>query len=235
MSQLLAKCDQSYPLVHPELVEAVIVPAQDWSADGCTAQLREISPNSAKFLVQGPPELSTLCRVRLVSSKLTRVLEIPALLDWVRPNPAGDWLVECEFHPPLSAELFAELLNSGLLERRSSARIQTRIPVQVQWLPGKGRVAGIVRDLSQGGLCLCLVTQQAPPQTRDVSVIVKTARGELALALKVRWSLDVGPDYLIGCQFIHSGDFSVLRKLQPLPHDQRQGHSRDGRSGDDRK
>jgi hypothetical protein len=234
MSTLLPKCDRSFPLVHPELVEATILTGGDDSSEGCTAELQEISPGSAKLLLQGPPELSTRCRIRISSSKLKQTVEVPAQLDWVRPNPAGDWLVECEFQPRISQTLFADLLASGLLERRSAVRLQTRIPVQVQWIPGVVRVSGIVRDLSEGGLCLCLVTREAPPKTRDVTVIANTSKGEEALALRIRWSLQVGRDYLIGCQFIHGEDFEVLRKLQPTAREHLHEHSRGGKPANER-
>jgi hypothetical protein len=232
MSTLLTNCDRSYPIVHSERVEAAILSGEGESTNLCVAELREISPASAKLLVQGPPELSTRCRVRLSSSKLSETLEIPAQIDWVRPNPAGDWLIECEFRPHMSEAAFGKLLASGLLERRSAVRHQTRIPVQVQWLPGQARVSGIVRNLSEGGLCLCLVTREAPPETRDVCMTVNTARGEVPLALKIRWSLEVGLDYLIGCQFTCSEDFDVLRKLQPV-REYLHEHSRAGKPARD--
>ena len=234
MSTLLTKCDRSYPLVHPELVEATIVPSDGESTVGCVAQLCEISPSSAKLVVQGPPELSMHCCVRLVSSKLEEALEISAQIDWVRPNPAGEWLVECEFQPRMSEAAFARLLASGLLERRAAVRYQTRIPVQVQWLPGNARVSGIVRNLSEGGLCLCLVTREAPPDTRDVCLIATTALEEVPLPLKIRWSLQVGPEYLIGCQFVHGKDFETLRKLQPV-REYLHEHSRAGKPARDRR
>lgn len=235
MSLLLAKCDRSFPLVHCELVEATILPGERETSAGCVAQLREISPGSAKLLVQGPPALSTHCRIRLVSSTLKQPLVMPAQLDWVRPNPAGDWLVECEFRPRISEVMFAELLASGLLERRSSVRYQTRIPVCVQWLPGQTRVSGIVRDLSEGGLCLCLVTKEAPPETRDVRVTAMTTQGEVSLGLKIRWSLQVDGDYLIGCQFLHGDDFAALRKLQPTAREHFDEYSRAGKPASDRR
>ncbi len=228
MSTLLAKCDRSYPLVRGELVEALILPDSGDSTACCAAQLQEISVGSAKLVLQGPPELSTRCRLRLSSPKLKQPLELAAQIDWVRPNSAGDWLVECEFQPRLSDAAFAQLLTSGLLERRSAVRYQTRIPIDIQWLPGERRVPGLVRDLSEGGLCLCLVTKEAPPETRDLRVIVATSGGETALELKIRWSLAVGPDFLIGCQFIRSEDFEVLRKLQPA-REYLYEHSRGGR------
>jgi hypothetical protein len=234
MPTLSTKCDRSYSLLHPELVEARILSGEADSGEGCTAELREISPDSAKFLLQGPPQLSTRCRIRLCSSRLKQTLEIPAQLDWARPNSAGDWLVECEFQPPISEASFADLLASGLLERRAAVRMQTRIPVQVQWLTGGAWVSGIVRDLSEGGLCLCLVTREAPLAARDVSVIAGTSKGEVTLGLRIRWSLQVGCDYLIGCQFVHTEDFEVLRRLQPTARDHLHEHSRGGKPANER-
>jgi PilZ domain len=234
MSTLLTRCDRSYPLVHPKLVAAMILPIAAEAAEGCVAELCEISPAGAKLLVQGPPELASACRVRLESSKLREPLEFPGEIDWARPNPAGDWLVECEFQPRLSDAQFAELLASGLLERRSAVRYPTRIPVQVQWMPGQPRVCGIVRDLSEGGLCLCLVTKEAPPATRDVCVVAPTPQGEVLFEVRIRWTLCVGSNHLIGCQFAHPSDFALLRKLQPTAKEYLHEHSRAGKPSRDR-
>jgi hypothetical protein len=222
MSMLQTKCDRSYPLVSAKLVTAVILPSAGDACEGCPAELQEISQGSAKLLVNGPPELWTYCRIRLSSANLERPLELPAQLDWARPNPAGDWLVECEFQPRLTSDQFARLLSSGLLERRSAVRLPTRIPVEVQC--GPKRVPGIVRDLSEGGLCLCLVTRESPPRTRDVTVIANTPRGEVGLGVKVRWTLQVGEEYLIGCQFRDGTDFDLLRGSQTKDSVERQNH-----------
>jgi hypothetical protein len=207
-------CDRSFPLTHPELVVAELRPLDphDTSPD-VPAELREISASSAKLLVAGPPALPSTCRLRLVSSKLMRTLEIPSEIGWARPNPAGDWLVECEFNTRLSDAVFNEIAASGLLERRSAVRFQTRIPVGVEWTAGQQRIPGIVRDLSEGGLCL--MTSQPPQPLRVVHVILTSPDTEHVLRLKVRWSLAVGSNHLIGCQFIRGEDFYLLRKIQP--------------------
>jgi hypothetical protein len=209
MSTIATRCDRSFPLVHPELVEATILPLDE--TGGCTAQLREISPSSAKLLVAGPPELPCRCRLRLTSSKLDRPFEVAAEIGWARPNPAGDWLVECEFLSRLDEREFARLLDSGLLERRSAVRFQTRIAVGVRWQPDDPRTFGIIRDLSEGGLCL--LTRETPRRTRNVCVMAATPQGEVSIGLKIRWSLAVGPNHLIGCQFVNRDDFHTLRKL----------------------
>ncbi len=213
MSTSSTKCDRSYPLVHPELVETLILPCDDEAIDVCAADLREISPSSAKLLVAGPPALPCRCRLRLVSSRLMRTFEVEAEIAWARPNLAGDWLIECEFLSRLGERQFKELLGSGLLERRSAVRYQTRIEVQVQLAVGQPRRPAIIRDLSEGGLCL--VTTEPPRHTRHVVVSVNTPQGETHIRLKTRWSLAAGPNHLIGCQFIDGEDFDLLRKLQP--------------------
>jgi hypothetical protein len=213
MSTAYTRCDRSFPLVHPELVDAAIVPIGEEAAERCPAELREISPSSAKLLVDGPPKLPCRCSVSLNSSKLAQSLNVPAEIDWVRPNPAGDWLVECAFERRMSEAAFGELLASGLLERRSSVRYQTRINVGVQWGPAQPRFEGIVRDLSEGGLCL--MTACPPQNTRDVYVILDTPQGEVPIRLKIRWTLCIGPNHLIGCQFVDDGDFGLLRRLPP--------------------
>jgi hypothetical protein len=213
MALIQITCDRSYPVVHPEMVDAIVHPEPpSCEAEPFAVELREISPASAKLLMAGPPQLPSRCRLRLNSSKLVRALELPAEIGWARPNLAGDWLVECEFAARIGEPRFDELLGSGLLERRSAVRYQTRIPVAVEWTLGENRVAGLVRDLSEGGLCLMT---SLPPEGRVVYVLATTQHGEAVLQLKVRWSLSVGENHLIGCQFIRGEDFYLLRNLQP--------------------
>ncbi len=234
MMNLSTKCDRSFPLVHPELVEATMLSHSDGeSLVRCAAELREISPASAKLLVSGPPELPCRCWLRLVSSKLMRTVEIPAEIGWARPNPAGDWLVECEFETRLSDAEFSEFLVSGLLERRSAVRFRTRINVAVRWSPADAQTPALVRDLSEGGLCL--MTSHPPKKTREVLVRATTSSGEVTLQLKVRWSLRVGPNFLIGCQFIHRRDFHLLRNLQSNNPAHLTEHSRASRPRDERR
>jgi hypothetical protein len=159
-------------------------------------------------------------------------MEIPAEIGWARPNPAGNWLVECEFLARLSDAEFSELASSGLLERRSAVRFQTRINVDVEWQPEGGRLPGIVRDLSEGGLCL--MTSQPPVQSRDVHVIARVSSDEVRIRLKTRWSLSVGENHLVGCQFTSGRDFHFLRTLQPASNEQFTEYSRGGKPLHDR-
>ncbi len=228
---LQTTCDRSYPLVHPEMVDAQLIPeAAGGALTPYAVELREISPASAKLLMAGPPQLPSQCRLRLNSSKLVRTLELSAEIGWARPNLAGDWLVECEYRSRMSEAQFNEVLLSGLLERRSAVRYQTRIPVGVEWTPGEKRLVGLVRDLSEGGLCL--LTSMPPERSRIVHVIAATPQGEAPLRLKVRWSLAVGENHLVGCQFIRGEDFYLLRNLQPTAQPQFDEYSRALRPGD---
>lgn len=224
MALMQTTCDRSYPLVHPELIDAMVYPEPASSDEPpFSVELREISQASAKLLMAGPPQLPSRCRLRLNSSKLGRPLELPAEIGWARPNLAGDWLVECEFLNRISDARFGEVLDSGLLERRSAVRYQTRIPVHVEWTLGVNRLTGLVRDLSEGGLCLMT---SLPPEGRVVHVIAPTQQGEAVLKLKVRWSLGVGNNHLVGCQFIRGEDFYLLRNLQPTSQPLFNEHSR---------
>ena len=232
MATLYSKCDRSYPLLHPELVDTTILPCEPETTQACAAELREISPLSAKLLVQGLPNLPAHCVIQLKSLKFMQTLRIPAEIDWARPNPAGDWLVECGFDAPMAEASFNELLAIGLLERRSSVRHQTRIPVEVQSAPGLHRLPGIIRDVSEGGLCL--MTSEAPKTTRDVYISTLIGHDEVTLKLKVRWSLCVGPNHLIGCQFVDGQDYHLLRKMQPAYQEGLTEHSRASKPAGDR-
>ena len=209
-------CDRSYPLVHPELVEAVLFPYDAELTGGCLpAELREISPASAKLLVAGPPKLPSRCRLRLVSSKLMRTLEIPAEIGWARPNPAGDWLVECEFSQRTDRmRQFAELAVQRL------ARTTLRGALSNPHCRG-GRMDPGARPRSRHRARS--FRRWAMPDDQPAAAAIperachraRRQQGEAILRLKVRWSLSVGQNHLIGCQFIRGEDFFLLRKLQP--------------------
>ncbi|HEX3727286.1 MAG TPA: PilZ domain-containing protein, partial [Pirellulales bacterium] len=73
-------------------------------------------------------------------------------------------------------------------------------------------------NISEGGLC-CLTTSCPPESTREVCIFASLDEAEMRIPLKVRWSMPAGTEYFIGCQFVRSTDFAVLRKLQSLHSD----------------
>lgn len=203
--------ERCYKLVNPELVQAAILRRDPQSAESIVAELREIAPSGAKLLVTGPPELRYQCRISLKSHRLKHPLLLPAEIHWARPNPAGDWLLGCRFDAPLSDATLEEWITSGVLNRRSSVRERSRIPVQVQMQPGKPRLPAVVSDFSEGGLCL--TTSDTRHGTRHVCLFALILGREVRVPLKIRWTLSVGPNRFIGCQFMRPMDYESLCKL----------------------
>ncbi len=202
-----------YAVVNPELVHAAILPRDPQSPGTIFSELRELAASAAILLVTGPPELRYQCRVLLKSHRFRPTLLLPAEIHWARPNPAGDWLLGCRFDAPIDEAVFREVIESGVLNRRSSVRERSRIPAQVQLQPGKGRVTAIISDFSEGGLCLTLPGTVVPECNRHVCVYGVVDGEEVRIPLKLRWSLSVGPNRMVGCQFMRQADYPVLRKL----------------------
>lgn len=200
-----------YTLVNPELVQVKIAFDETVSAAGVAAELREISKTDVKLLVMGPPELELECRIMLTSHRFKSALEMPAEVYWARPNPAGDWLLGCHLATPLSDEKIEELINSGVLNRRSSVRQRSQIPVHAQLQAGRPRLAAVVSDFSEGGLCLTV--PEDLPSTRHVCVFGSVHGQEARIPLKIRWTLSVDPKRLIGCEFMRPADYQILRKM----------------------
>jgi hypothetical protein len=211
MSQSTDRRRPCYALVNVELVQAAILPMDPHSVDSIPAELREISQVGAKLLIAGPPELRYECRISLASHRLKPALLLPAEIHWARPNPAGDWLLGCHFEAPLDDGLFQRWVDSGVLNRRKSVRERSRIYVGVQLQAGKPRLPAIVSDFSEGGLCL--ITSEAPKNTREVCVFGSLLGQEVCVPLKVRWNLSVGPRQMVGCEFAQSTDYHVLRRM----------------------
>jgi PilZ domain-containing protein len=214
MTSQRARRGRYYTVIAPKLIRAAIFPKDPRQTECYFAELKEISKTGAKLLVTGLPALQRECRISLASPKFQGVLVIPAEVHWVRPNPAGDWMLGCGIDPPLSDESFQALVDSGLLARRSVPREPARIPVQVQWQPGAPPLPAVVRDISTGGLCV--TTRQAPVTTNHACLLASEPGSEIRIPVKVRWSRQAGLDYFVGCQFIQPSDFAVLLKLQPV-------------------
>lgn len=213
MANLTAHQQRRYCIANSQWVQAAILPRDAKLAGNIPAQLREISQVTAIVLVSGPPELRYQCRVQLDSPRFRPSLMLPAEIHWARPNPAGDWLLGCRFDAPIDDAEFREVVESGVLNRRSSVRERTRIPVQVQLQPSKNRAAATVSDFSEGGICLTLSGSSAAESTRHLCIYGVIEGQEVRMALKIRWSLSVGPNRLVGCQFARDSDYLVLRKL----------------------
>lgn len=213
MANLTANQQRRYSVVNSQGVRAAILPRDAHISGRIDAQLRELSQITAILMVSGPPALRYQCRVEITSPKFQPTLMQAAEIHWARPNPAGDWLLGCRFDAAIDDALFREVVESGVVNRRSSVRERTRIPVQVQLQPSKTRVSATVSDFSEGGLCLTLSGTNSPESTRHVCVYGVVEGQEVRLSLKIRWSLSVGPNRLVGCQFTRAADYLILRKL----------------------
>jgi PilZ domain-containing protein len=201
---------RSYKLVNPELVQASIRFKQPQSS-AMPAELREISPNGAKLLLSGSPEQLCACEILLSTHRFKHPLLLNAEIEWVRPNPAGEWLVGCRFDKPLSDEVFQELIDSGVLNRRASVRERSKIPISVQLQPHRPRQPAIISDFSEGGLCLTVGS--APERTRHVCLFGVAMGREVRVPLKIRWVLPALPNHFVGCQFMRRADYQVIRSM----------------------
>lgn len=218
MANLSAKQQRRYYVVNSQWVQAAILPRDLHSSGSILAQLRELSHVTAILLVTGPPDLRYQCRVQIASPRFRPVLTLAAEIHWARPNPAGDWLLGCRFDAPIDEASFREVVESGVVNRRSTFREHSRIPVQVQLQPSKSRETATVNDFSEGGLCLTLSGDCATDSTRHVCVYGVVDGQEVRLSLKIRWSLSVGPNRLVGCQFTRDSDHLALRKMHLATH-----------------
>jgi hypothetical protein len=203
--------ERYYTIIEPSRVQATVSSKETKSAGLHPAKLEKISATGAILLLAAPPEFEG-CQVSIVSSKLREPLLISAQIHWVQPNPAGDWHLGCAFDPRLTDEVFMQLLQSGLLERRSTPREPVRIRIHLQLEPAT-RIPAIISDISRGGLC-CLTTTSAPKGTRQVYAFASIEGKEFKIPLKVRWSMHTCGQYFIGTEFVRQADSALLRRVQ---------------------
>lgn len=177
------------------------------------AQLKQISPVGAVLLLAEPPTIQGGCQIEIVSDRLVQPFLIQARIDWLRPDPAGSWHLRCAIEPKLSEQDFRRLLDSGLLERRSSPREQARILVDIQLAPGGPRHSALIRNISLSGVC-CLATSCPPEGTRHINIFATSDGNDCRIPLKVHWWTQAGSEFFVGCEFVRKCDFNILRQLQ---------------------
>jgi hypothetical protein len=201
--------DRSFAVVNPAAIRVQVRPVGSSAEKIGAAQLKQISPVGAVLLLSEPPRLEGGCLIELESDKLAQPLLIHARVDWLRPDSAGSWHLCCTIEPQMAEGDFRRLLASGLLERRSAPREESRIQVEIQLAPGGPRLAALIRNISLSGVC-CLATNCPPEGTRHINIFATHSR----IPLKVHWWTQAGTEFFLGCEFVHKADFATLRRLQ---------------------
>ncbi len=205
--------ERYFAVINPASIRARILPHGHDSDAGEWAQLKRISPVGAVLLLAEPPKIQGGCQLEIVSDRLQQPLLIQARIDWLRPDPAGSWHLRCAIEPKLNERDFRRLLDSGLLERRSSPREEARILVEIQLAPGGPRFSALIRNISLSGVC-CLATNCPPEGTRHINIFATNDGTDCRIPLKVHWWTQAGSEYFLGCEFVCKNDFAVLRQLQ---------------------
>ncbi len=205
--------DRSFAVINPAAIRVQVRPVGSSAEKIGAAQLKQISPVGAVLLLGEPPRLEGGCLIELESDKLAQPLLIHARVDWLRPDSAGSWHLCCTIEPQMAEGDFRRLLASGLLERRSAPREESRIQVEIQLAPGGPRLAALIRNISLSGVC-CLATNCPPEGTRHINIFATHDGVDSRIPLKVHWWTQAGTEFFLGCEFVHKADFATLRRLQ---------------------
>lgn len=192
------------------------LPASVQSLSGqlpCNAEIIDISPSGAKFVVSAPLRCDDQMTVSMSVADAGVDVQIVGRICWIRLARDYRWLVGALFDEPLELEELEKLASAGYIEQRSAPRTDVLIP-------GKARRETLAQDmdvaitnLSATGFRLASPQQMEPGER--VLVGTDLSEGEVAFPAHVRWSGQLRDEYSVGCEFVDQDAFQHLKHHLP--------------------
>jgi len=217
------RAEPRYKVRNIEFVD-VTVRQDSGTTDAALAEVRDLSRGGASLVVTRPLQFQEALLIKLESAKLGLDLSISAEVCWIRSLDEGRWLLGCSFAPPLPPESLEKLFVSGLLERRSYRRHQTRMAVTAQWELDTNVLPAFLWDISEGGFCI--LSPQPSKTGRRVLICAQGANEVVQIPAKTQWEMKVGDGWVVGCEFATREGYSLVQKLQSQTRGEHKGSER---------
>ncbi len=211
MTETLTDRDSRFRAQQKQLVRVELV-GEDGQVSVSTAQLCDLSQRGAKLQMETELPVGTGAVVRFADTDGQFAFSMNAAVCWTRAESRKLWTLGCRFDPAVPAELISQLVDGGVLERRSFGRRPLRLPLMVRGqLESQPMEASIV-DISAGGFCL-LSKIEAQNGTR---LLLSHRREGLSLDFVARamWRVEAGDQCLVGCEFLHRSAYQQLMDLE---------------------
>lgn len=177
------------------------------------ARLVNLSSKGAKLSVAMQLPRNRAIRMKLAVDELGLSFYLATRVCWTTEAADGTWFVGCELSPNVPESILKHITEGGRLERREDDR---RSVAQSVGVCRKGffrtrEERGELRNFASGGMC---VSTTAPARLGEKLAIRFGQGTEIPLVeVLVRWQMQQGEHYLIGCEYVDSGSFAMLTSL----------------------
>ena len=178
-------------------------------------ELLDLSQGGAKIFVSSCLQFSEAIGMDMTIADDEIKIQVTGEVCWIRPVGEQQWLVGCSFTPKISEQVIGQLAEAGLLERRCHTRRHVQLEGTARWELERDPFPVVIRDYSAGGFCMSSIRPGRVGQgvLIDLNTLGDSQR---ELTAKVRWQMESGGEYLIGCMMNDDQDYRLLRELGRL-------------------
>lgn len=182
-------------------------------SDVLAARLVNLSSKGAKLSVSTELPRNRAIRMKLEVDELGLSFYLATRVCWTTQAADGMWLVGCELSPNVPESILKHIADGGRLERREDDRrpVARNVGVCRKTLFRMKEELGELRNFASGGMCVSTTT----PAKLGEKLAIRFGQGtEIPLVeVVVRWQMQQGEHYLIGCEYADSGSFAMLTSL----------------------
>jgi PilZ domain-containing protein len=166
------------------------------SSQGAKLALPIILPQNKEF------------RLRLTIDQFALQFYVSAKVCWTAVGGEDGSVIGCRFRPSLPNGLLDHLAAGGTLDRRDSPRgkVKSTIRIVRQRRPARSELANL-QNFSTGGFCI-ETTRPATPG--ELFRVLPEAAENTAFDAVIRWQLQQGKRYLLGCGYVGKKGFERL-------------------------
>ena len=177
------------------------------------ARLVNLSSKGAKLSVSEELPRNRAIRMKLAVDELGLSFYLATRVCWTTQGEEGMWFIGCELSPNVPESILKHITEGGRLERREDDRrpVLREVGVCRKALFRMKEERGELRNFASGGMC---VSTTAPAKLGEKLAMRFGQAAEVPLVeVMVRWQMQQGDHYLIGCEYADPGSFAMLTSL----------------------
>lgn len=197
-----------------ELGVIVFIEPEDHRAEPIElkATLLNLSASGAKMSVPAALEQDKAIKIKLIVEKLGVSFYLQARVCWAEQDGTAASIVGCSLTPNIPEGVLSHLGSGGKLNRRDQDRRATAIQVGIgrTGLRLWSREKAELRNYAAGGVCLETGKSAQLGETLRVRFATDQVDG---VDVVVRWVMQQGERFLMGCEYKDPAGFAVLRAM----------------------
>ncbi len=196
----------------PDQAMPVAIQRPDDGEQPASGELMDITVSGARILSKVPLRFGEKFVLHLESSSVGLSTTISCDVQWIRAGSGqGEWIVGCLFESRLDADLLEVYVDSGLLERRESDRLDTSLPATIK-IEASGEETHVdVSNIGSGGFCYISPTGGA------IGSRVRLTFDEIdskQIEGCVKWQSTNNGEHLVGCQWENRKGRNFARQIE---------------------